>query len=453
MSKINNLFKKLDYLGPSFHITFQGEQRKKSFIGACITSIILVILVTGLSLIGQEIIYKEKPYLAVSEYFSKEGTIKIESLSPNVIYSDTSGRIFAHSSPFFDAIETSFELYEIILENNVFKNTYYRASSRLCTLEDFQKNPNNENTCKDGICNVAFCLDENKITDLTGKPAKKDFYLNNEYGQLGSAFVQIKTQLCNEKLKPGCRAGLKGINSFMANYFYLQNSLDITKYKSPINTFQQGHMSQISVEMFRRDFIHLQMAELETDSGIILSNINSENYYNTKSKSNFTLLYSETNRNIYGVNFDISSNKLTVKRQYMKVQELIASIGGFFKALMVAGSVLISEYSEFQFYNHFVASSKIQKFNRRTNQVVRFDRANKNSVSSQNNINMAISQQPLVNVSFWQYLLHKIGKNSAYVDSKSVHDLFDINHLASRLKELELLVEHHPSNDSNQIKQ
>ena len=450
MSKINYYLKKIDYLGPNFHITFQGEERKRSFIGALFTSMIIGIFITGICLIGQEIVYKEKPYVAVSEYSSKDGNIDFKPMRVHVVYTNTAGRPFPPDSPFYEAIETTFELYEIILTDGVLQNTYFKASSRLCTYEDFRKTPNEDGKCIGGTCDITFCLDENKMIDMNGKPTKKEFYLNNEYGQIGSAFVQIKTQLCNEKLKPGCRAGLKGINSFISSLLYLQNSLDITNFSNPISVVQKGHTSQISLDMFRRDFIHLQMGTLEDDSGYILSDFSSKNYFNTDSASNFTLLYSETNRNLYGVNFDISSNKLLVKRQYMKLQELIASIGGFVKALMLGGSVLLSDYSDSVFYNHFVTVSNIKKVNRDASQTIRFNKANPTNVS---NLSMAISKQPLVSVSFWQYLLHKIGKNSVFVDNNAINNLFDIHHLAQRIRKLEMIREEELVNNSEQNKE
>ena len=450
MLKISNLLKKLDHLGPNFKITFQGEECKKSFVGAFITFVILIIFVIGLCLIGQEIIYKEKPYVTISEYFSKEGTIDFAKMVPIVIYTDSFGRTFPLDSKFFDAIETSFELYEIIFKDNVYRTTFFRASTRLCTLEDFQKNPDNEEKCNNGVCITAFCLDENKITDMTGKPAKKEFYLNNEFGQVNSSFVQIKTQLCNEKLKPGCRAGLNGVRTFNAIYLYLQNSLNVTEFGTPIKTYQKGLSAQLSLDIFRRDFIHLQMGALETDEGFILSNVTSENYYNTISESNFTLLYSEITRNLYGVNFDITSNKLIVKRQYMKVQELIASIGGFIKALMLAGSILLGDYSDAVFYNNFVAINNFRKLERKTNPVVRFNHPDQAVNVNSSNSSLAISRKALVEVSFWQYLLHKFGRNSVYVDIKAVNNLFDIHHLVARIKKLEMQFETEPLIESNQ---
>lgn len=203
-----------------------------------------------------------------------------------------------------------------------------------------------------------MCLDHNA-----------DSYIYNALSSANSAFYKIEFYRCDSS----AQVCPEGIDLLMKEvYFFLtfiNTYVDSSNNINPIQYYEYTHAQQTSDAFLKRLYISFTNNVYMSDNGFILTDSNSYNYVTLSAKSldinpNDGI---DTLNQMFNVTIDSPNIRQVTKRNYMKVQDLIAKVGGLVKGLIICVQVFLIHYSRVE-YIHFVASTCQQYTNNSINE-------------------------------------------------------------------------------------
>lgn len=159
-----------------------------------------------------------------------------------------------------------------------------------------------------------------------------------------SNMLYLNLQRCREN----CRSDFKSIIEGMYfKYVYVNSFVDPKNYTNPIKYFAEPQLIKIS-DTISKDIIHSFTRNiLQTNEGWILDNIKEKLFVSSKNSITEFFFSTTTLMTLY---FESPNNVNTIFREYMKIQDLLANIGGFFNASVILINVFFSHYLRFDYY-------------------------------------------------------------------------------------------------------
>ena len=126
---------------------------------------------------------------------------------------------------------------------------------------------------------------------------------------------------------------------------YDANNLD---YKDPVKPLIKFETFPLSGTIFKRYYQYRKQAQYDTDDGFFFSEMRTKNYYqHDRTEVSVDLRVSLK----FGtVNIVLSSNTLYTKRTYLKLQDVIASIGGMLNLIIFISTVIVHFLTRRQLY-------------------------------------------------------------------------------------------------------
>lgn len=178
----------------------------------------------------------------------------------------------------------------------------------------------------------------------------KDYFVRNEKSNPNSYFITMEIKLC-DSTKQTCPKDLALKTAQMFSNSIFQDSYINPKSKnSLINTHLIKNPQNLNSETIKYTNYRIIKNRLVIDNGWILEDNVDKFHINTNVISE-TLVKSNKNlKTIQVLNFDTSTNRIMTEIRYMKVQDLLANIGGLMNGLIMIGSILVKNYISFVFY-------------------------------------------------------------------------------------------------------
>jgi hypothetical protein len=121
-------------------------------------------------------------------------------------------------------------------------------------------------------------------------------------------------------------------------FIYTYSYTDISDYLNPIKYYFAADIITGLGFSTRHDEYYLKPLEVQTDDGFILPSYSSKNSFQLDSKTNY--LRSYNGLTIFELFISCSNLKDIYQRKYIKIQEIIANIGGFIKCVMMFFTVV-----------------------------------------------------------------------------------------------------------------
>lgn len=336
-----NIFRRDMQLEKDYTNKFNSIQ---SFILSCL--VFLATIVVGF-LIGEEIYKKERPKVTIS-------TAKIEVEKSEFNFADFPVVIgFADKLGMPLPVADMNKLFSIVIGiTSVDENGVKLDFSKLeeCNVDKITNKEAKEivtNRIKTFEYYQQYCLDPSwKLKNKMGTPFSNS---------IGIQILRCQTN-CAENLDEkidGIFGGITVVNAF----------IEPSNFSSPIKYYEFSQSFILNNKISEQIVLSFTKNEIITNIGWIFDQYEKNSY----------ISFNEINKSYFFSNIEISRIMLdfplvvtSLHREYMKIQELIASIGGFFNASYLILSFLFGHYIKFDYYCYVDEKTRYIEFQKKS---------------------------------------------------------------------------------------
>lgn len=384
METIKKLLKKIDFIGHELKPSIAGNSIIATAIGGCLSIILILTSIAALIFFGQELIMREKPLART--YSRVDATLSQETSKFPIAFGvfSNSGINLSNS----EEVRNDFKLYADILSFRINEQGKNLASLKtfpvvLCSSSIVGEEFSNKMTANGFDVNNFFCM------DLSSLPPE-DRRVSQVNGTPGSNTIRVYFNMCDPAKVKNCGKTYEKYESIYVTASFFDKFIDLKSFSDPIKENMINHTVPVSKKFEAMVRFKINNNVLITDEGYIFSSLDEKTFVSIDNyERNFTDL-NEITRTIAILEFQANTKETITERAYLKIQELMANMGGFIKGIMLISKIINTFNADISFINHV----KEIEFNvaRKNNLNVRF-RRNENPVaikkqSEESNVNI-----------------------------------------------------------------
>jgi hypothetical protein len=339
-----NVFKSLDYFGSEIKLNIHGKEKLYTNFGGILTIVMGFLICIFSWFLGKDLIVKQFP-LSYSEdiALSRYDTIQLgyRTFPFSVGISDneqSSGDInkwqgyFTFSARLFH-YDTTKGLSTINLEMEPCTTKHYPQLSE----EDFN------------IVNYTFC------------PKDLNQSLKGFWSEPEAYYIHLRTGFCKNTTNVICKS-LEEIRNYIyiqgvtVNLYYIDNIVSPGNFTNPIKKVIGTSYYYLDGRNSKDITINLSNNSVSTDEGWLFNDIKEETYIKATEKQ---MDFQDNDQGDYQlVGLYIFSNNKTIKthRSYIKVQDILAKVGGIIKVFTLFIMVLNKMFAEVYMYIEIINS-------------------------------------------------------------------------------------------------
>jgi hypothetical protein len=201
------------------------------------------------------------------------------------------------------------------------------------------------------VTNGGYCLNLNKTLTNGTVVDVPNIYYENENGAADSSFIVTSIRKCtNSTSNPRCAPKEEidrvGVDLFLMAYV-IDCYVDLSDYANHYKQYLQSILINISPNVVKATHVVVKNTYIKTDSGIIMEDIDEKNIHQIESSRTDVV----TSPYVF-YSFYLESTRITDRynRKYVKIQDLVANIGGLIRCLFLVSSLLTTFFSESKLY-------------------------------------------------------------------------------------------------------
>jgi hypothetical protein len=342
IEKFGNIILYLDVLGKTPQFNINGRSNYPSYLGSCLTLALATIIVVFFFIFSLKIIVHSEPKIVYTTYVVED---------PDMI---------KFTNEFILTLGLQFPNYTNFLDESI----YYIKAYSVTTKYDKQlkahinyEEPINFMKCSE----YKFSVLKEYFNEL---PIQNLYCFNLTNYEIGGEFskniwkiIRIEFHKClksneynytcqnestvEEYLSNGYMGG------FLTDYFILSNN-----YSHPIQIYGKNVYTSFEYNKYFDYWIYFKSKSIKTDRGLIftdykeISGITFDRVFETK-------IVHQSKSILGSFILRLSTNKDSYERNYLKLHEAIAEIGGFIKACFILGDFL-SKFFRDTLYKNFI---------------------------------------------------------------------------------------------------
>lgn len=341
-SKLNEFSGYFDYFKQPVKLMFNKQEKVSTTIGFIFSVIIFSVSIALAISMGADIYNRTNPNVAYT-------TTTLEEVP---IFNMTQGnlRFIAlmqdpNGIPFHDP--RYFTLNILLYQNIRFSNstvsttkTPFKQVNCSIHYEYF----NITNSTKDYDSNrlgEGYCFDPTSLS--IGGSYLENYFANINY----QVFKCVNSTANNNTCKPLNEINTKLYNSKFQMY-YFDAYVDTNNYSNPIISYFNNYFIKIDSGMYKYSNLYLKKTTVDTDDGLIFESKNKDIHLTTDYfREQFFILQ---NQQLISFYMNISNNFLNVKRNYSKLQNLAATVGGIFSIMTIFAELISSFFVRHKIY-------------------------------------------------------------------------------------------------------
>ena len=417
MKKAISIIKKFDYYSNTYQLEENFINRNQNLFGAIATiSMFLATLVLSF-MFGNEIYRRKDPFASTSKQYNTNSIVMLKEMPFVFNFYTKKEPILKNFQDYVD-----FQVSQMTVHSN---NTFILdLSLKLinCSLVKYDKFEsifdNKKNDNKD-----YFCIGH-----------KNDTLFKNSFTELDSQYISIVVKSCNSKLRK-CPDDLnEKLSEFYFQMNFYNSYFDSTNYTDPIQKYEYFNTIQANNKMMKRQYIRFNNNEYITDNGWILEEVVKYNYISLQDIKLDINPLDEKSQAPSLVQLSLESPKIkeVTKRTYLKIQELVAKIGGLVKGFHILLIVISSFYFRFEYIVH-IAELSIKKEKSNEYEFYSFEVSKFNNIESINKENLELKSSHAFNSNKKIDLINiDVGTNSNVENKEKNHKIIkeDNKHLS-----------------------
>jgi hypothetical protein len=340
----------LDVFGYQPKMLINNSSSHKSIFGGLVSFFVFVALAAAVWLLGNEIFYKQKPALIVSTN-SDAKPMLTEFNDENYVI--TLGLQMPDYTMYVDESIYSVDVTHISMirgENNVVNYITKKYETIRCSKK-----------------NITKLYDEYfKFLDLKNLLCLKNgsFPLRGSFGNDEFSFLEFRFKKCQNSTlnKNSCKPEAE-INKRLAGGFFGMFLTDFTvlptNFEKPTQTFGVNIWTTFSILAYREIWMYYKKVQISSDVGWLAEDKLQEDSF---AFNNLREVwdYRDTSETFMNLNIAMGLNRMVYERSYIKVQQILANVGGILKVLLLMGQIVTFYFSKLNFQsflvNHFYDS-------------------------------------------------------------------------------------------------
>ena len=343
MACISNFFKNcfriLDVFGRHYLFEEDDLQKFKTCFGGVLTLLISICVIVIGFIFGKEIYERETPKVTSSDDIAAIESTLIKATDIPVIISffkedgsalmDVDRLLQLKSSQYCygDNLELEIKFFPYMVDCDSTKFGIHEGYVNK-TVEEWKEQGHNPK-----------CLNVND-----------DFSFKNKFTARSSCFLEYEVKMCDSsKEDNNCHPDLiKLTNQIYVTARTLSSYVNPRNYTHPVVYYEETISTQIGNQFLKRTYFRYSQNILESDVGWLLESKQSVNYISLKNTQQD--LNPIVDGIMYWMDFESPPLRNRTVRIYIKVQELLATIGGLFNGLYIITSLLLFSYVKFEYY-------------------------------------------------------------------------------------------------------
>jgi hypothetical protein len=364
MKFIRNAIKSTDTLSDQVQFHYKGSNRIQSIIGGILTTLIGCITMALVVYLGLQLLHKNKPISRFNKTHTSNYTQTLEDFPFLFVVSLPGTGQIPNIDEYLWIHGRYYELYTDPQTNQLGLKEY-RLKLEKCNpdvhfgkYKDYFMDPNAKVPLTD-----AYCLNP-KILEYANGTENTNFTINfmNPYATTPSHFVSIFVEDCYAPFthfwnmyypaNKTCKAPqeIKDMLKYFFFYLYHVDSyIDLNDHENPRKQFITQSTVTLSKSTYRKQFVSVKNTIINTDNGILIEDVSSDNFPQLD-QYHSELAVGDDQLLILELDFETSHLMDVYDRSYIKVQEIMAEVGGFFKFLITIATLLVKLFSNNKLY-------------------------------------------------------------------------------------------------------
>lgn len=329
-SILKNALLSTDFISPQFSLENKHSNRLHTLQGAFISLLTLVLCLIIFMMLGKEIYLRESPRLSILREDVKTSQINLKSLPIFFSFTSNSSKINVSN------IQNYFEPIKIVYEVN-------EEGKLVETKSEFRFERCNFTIYSTILPDYIM----KKVDDLVCITSADSDYISNSLFARNSANINLGFRKCTESYHK-CLEGWESIvNTFLVTVYYPNTYINMNNYELPYESKFEEATTQIVSSLFRRFYFRYSYAEIRSDYGWLDENLvsNSTIYLDSVVPDDIGFQPNGTNKDyLFMISLESPLSRLVYSRSYMKIGELLASLGGISNFLIVFVKIITYPY-------------------------------------------------------------------------------------------------------------
>jgi hypothetical protein len=438
---MKDLILNLDIFGHPFYFNFKNSTRYKTLLGALMGLASFVTCIILFIYFGQNFYNRENPFSSFSKsydpnYFNY--TLKPENFIYAFRIDDQDGNLVNRPDIFY--LEPHYIVYKKTV-NGSQKIVDRIMKYHRCLPEDVNFN----SIYKVQNMKDWYCLDE--INNTTG------LVVGGMYDSDLIQYVKIRLFNCKRgssidpNYKVTCSKNITEINNLFNNYVYfsmiLQNYfMDVNNYTDPFQVGFNNLYETVDTKITKKIYYYFKEGIIEDKKGWISDDETKLKLYGMdRVKTDFFSSGADLfDMEFYQANLYFDKIIETFNRRYMKLQELLANIGGVLKAITFVLAYIIGYYNDYYLYHYLInnyyfpdemeSRNSVQKLNIYNRESVKINTfINEENKPIPENIEPYLQEKQTLNDI--NNISHNISNNNLQATQNATHHL--TNHMTNQL--------------------
>jgi hypothetical protein len=326
MGIIRNLIgfvKKVDMFGQEIKLRINKQTVSKTFVGGILSNLMFILLFLMFFFQAQDVFYKTNPFISLEQQVLKH--------APELVldyYSFPMAASLTGMTNLGIYLPNFFKYSAILFWGNTDADEFNQQHFDLIPCKkDFFPNIEKE-VFYDLALDRALCVEN------------QNFTLSGSYSDKYMAFLTYKISICVNSTESSNCAPTEEIMSYLSstsffwNVYYQDTNINCQDANYPVSYNIVNFYQTISTTSYKFSELYIRKQNLESDEGLIFKDSKESSsiafdYYRFDSSN---LDDSKTLVEIYIL---VSNNKLIYHRSYMKIQSVLANVGGLANILKI----------------------------------------------------------------------------------------------------------------------
>ena len=347
MSFLFDFLEQIDLYGLSFPLRYKKEETYPTITGI-ILSIITIFFVIAISILyGMKIIYKTEYSLVTNYAPIRKKTLIDFSNKPIMFGFATNGGIMSYIEPSLISLTFDRNIHNVYLdENGIYQLQRISKKVEMESCNISKHFINNNEFMEQFEYNKFLCTKPNQNLSFGGRFGDN---IN------GYDILEIHLNKCvNTSSNNNICKSEEIINTFLKNSYlmmvYISESVDHSNITNPLVETLRNELYTVAKEHVKRYYQYFQIANYESDIGLIWNN--NKKYDLIETKDLHIDFVKEEDQDFYESNalleiaFSSTDQKTIYERKYVKLQDVLGDIGGFTDIIFIFFQFISNYFSK-----------------------------------------------------------------------------------------------------------
>jgi hypothetical protein len=337
-----------DIFGVEPKLLYNNSSKHTTVLGGILSILVGITFALGFYAFGKEIFLKELPTTIFSnEYRTSPERFNLTQDKFNFFIGVQNTNVEYYIDPSIINVKVALEKYTKVKSANgdvSFKFDSVKFDTEPCDLERHFGNLGY--LFKDQPLNKLLCVDPK---------AYKQMFIEGTFGQDTYNYIQVQLSACENSTIPGspiCKSE-ENIKKALGGGFFVLNLIDTIynpKNYSSVNEYiLRDYFTTMSSNYFKEFTFFYRNVDYVTDRGFLIEDEVTDKFLSLENSRE--LIDLRISPKIFLVaNIRLSNFKDKHLRRYVKIQEVVAQIGGLIKGIILFIHILFSAYAKTEYY-------------------------------------------------------------------------------------------------------